>query len=179
MLDPALIHHHDPIGHLHGLLLVVGHDHGGDVHFIVEIAQPGPQLLTDLGIEGAERFIQQQHARLHRKGPGQGNPLALAAGELGWEAAAVALQLDKIEQFIDAAFNGVPFPAPQLQAKGHVLAHGAVLKQGKVLEDKAHLPVLDGAFGGLFTGNPDAAAVASLQAGDQAQQGAFAGARWP
>ena len=152
----------------------MGHDHGGDVHFIVEVAQPGTQFLAHLGIEGAEGFIQQQNPGLDGKGAGQGYPLALATGELGGETAAIALQLNQIEKFIDAAFNGVPLPAAQLQAEGHVLAHGAVLEQGKVLEDKPHLAVLDGALGGLFAGNPDAAAVAALQTGDQAQQGAFA-----
>ena len=178
LLDAALVHHHDPVGHLHGLLLVVGHDHGGHVHLVVEVAQPSPQLLAHLGIEGAEGLIEQQHPGLHRQGPGQGHPLALAAGELGGETRSVALQLHQIEQLIDAALDRLLLPAAQLQAKGHVLAHGAVLEQGEVLKHEAHLPVLHGAIGGLLSGDPDAAGVGLLQAGDQTQQRALARARW-
>ena len=155
----------------------MGDDHGGDVHLAVQIAQPGPQLLAHLGIEGAEGFIEQQHPRLNRQGPGQGDPLALATGELGGIAAAIALQLHKFEQLVHPAADGLLLPAPQLEAEGHVLAHGSMLEQGEVLKHKAHLPVLHGALGGLLAGDPDAAAVAVLKAGDQAQQGALARTR--
>ena len=69
LLHLAVVHHHNLIGHLHGLFLVVGHDHRGDMHLIVEIAQPGPQLLAHLGIEGTEGLIEQQHSGLHRQSP--------------------------------------------------------------------------------------------------------------
>ena len=66
-------------------------------------------------------------------------------------------------------------PAPQLQAEAHVLAHGAVLEQGEVLEHKAHLALLHRAGGGLLAGDPDAPGIGVRQAGDQPQQGALAG----
>ena len=75
----------------------MGHDHGGHVHLVVEIAQPGPQFLAHLGVEGTEGLIQQQHPRLHRQGPGQGHPLALPTGELGGVAVAEPLQLHQLQ----------------------------------------------------------------------------------
>jgi len=69
-------------------------------------------------------------------------------------------------------------PAAQLQTKADVLAHGAVLEQGEVLEHKAHLALLHRASGGLLAGDPDPPGVSLLQAGDQPQQGAFAGTGW-
>ena len=39
-------------------------------------------LLAQLEVEGAERLVEQQHLGLVDEGPGQGDPLPLAAGEL-------------------------------------------------------------------------------------------------
>ena len=78
----AVVDDHDLVGDLEGLLLVVGHEDGGHVDLVVQPAQPVAQLLADLGVEGAERLVEQQHRRLDRQRPGQRHPLPLAAGEL-------------------------------------------------------------------------------------------------
>ena len=179
LFDASLVHHHDAISHLHRLFLVVGHDHGGDVHLVMELAQPGAQLLAHLGVEGTEGLIQQEHPRLHRQRPGQGHPLPLPAGELGGVAAAIAAQLHQIQQLVDATADRLLFPAAELQAERHVLAHVAVLEEGEVLKNKAHLPVLDGAIRGLLASDPDAAGVGLLQTGDQAKQRALSRAGGP
>ena len=82
LLDLAVGHHHDAVGDVHRLLLVVGDEHGGHVDLVVQPAQPGAQLLAHLGVERAERLVEQQHLRLDRERPGQRHALALAAGEL-------------------------------------------------------------------------------------------------
>ena len=82
LLDPAVVDHHDLVGDLEGLLLVVGDEDGGHVHLVVQPAQPVAQLLADLGVERAERLVEQQHRRLDRERAGQRHPLPLAAGEL-------------------------------------------------------------------------------------------------
>ena len=82
LLDPALVHHRDPVGDLHRLLLVVGDEHGGHALLVVEPAQPAAQLGADVRVERAERLVEQQHARLDRQRAGQRHPLALAAREL-------------------------------------------------------------------------------------------------
>lgn len=40
LLNAALVHDDDLFGHLHGLLLVVGDNHRGHVHLVMEIAKP-------------------------------------------------------------------------------------------------------------------------------------------
>src|SRR5690606_24177505 len=40
LLDPPVVQDHDAVGHLHGLLLVVGHEHAGDAEVVVQAAQP-------------------------------------------------------------------------------------------------------------------------------------------
>ena len=98
-----MIHHDDAVGELQRLLLIVGDEDRGQAHAIVQIAQPAAQILADLGVERAERLVEQQDARLDRERAGQRDALALAAGKLRRIALAEPAELDEIEQFLDAA----------------------------------------------------------------------------
>jgi hypothetical protein len=53
-------------------------------------------------VEGAERFVEQQHARTVDQGAGQGHTLALAAGELHRLALAIAAEGDHVQGFFGA-----------------------------------------------------------------------------
>ncbi len=57
----ALVHHHDLLGDLHRLLLVVRHEDRRHVDLLVQPAQPFAQLAADLRVQRAERLVQQQH----------------------------------------------------------------------------------------------------------------------
>ena len=101
LLDPALVDHHDLVGDLERLLLVVGDEHGGHGHLVVQAAQPLAQLLADLGVEGTERLVEQQHLGLDRQRAGQRHPLALAAGELRRQPVGELRQVHELEQLVD------------------------------------------------------------------------------
>lgn len=75
LLDPALVHHHDAVGHFQGLFLVVRDKEAGDVDLVVQTAQPTPQPLPDLRVQGAERLVRQQNIGLDGQGPGQRHAL--------------------------------------------------------------------------------------------------------
>ena len=92
-----LVHDHDPVGDLQRLFLVVRDEHAGDVQFVVQAAQPATQLLAHLGVERAERLVEQQHARLDGERARQRNALALAAGELVRIAIAEPVELDQLQ----------------------------------------------------------------------------------
>ena len=98
LLDRALAHHHEAVGELERLFLVVGHEHGGVAGLVVDLAQPLAQLLADLRVERAERLVEQQHARLDGEGAGERDALALAARELLRIALVEAGELDEVEQ---------------------------------------------------------------------------------
>ena len=138
LLDLAVVHDHDPVGHLHGLLLVVGDEHGGHVDLVVQAAQPGPQLLADLGVEGAEGLVQQQHARLRRPGRGPG-PCAGAgrptAGP-GSGRRAPGSWTSSSSSSTRARISALGRRA-DLEPEGDVLAHRHVLERGVVLEHEA------------------------------------------
>ena len=80
--DASLVEHDHPVRELQRLLLIVGHEHGGDVDLVVELAKPAPQLLADLGVERAERLVEQQDARLDGERARERDALALAARQL-------------------------------------------------------------------------------------------------
>ena len=47
LLDPALVHHQHAVGELEGLVLVVRHEHAGQMDFVVQAAQPLAKLLAN------------------------------------------------------------------------------------------------------------------------------------
>ena len=63
LLHLALVEDGDAVGQLEGLILVMGDEQSGMAGLVVELAQPAAQFLAHLGVERAERLVQQQDAR--------------------------------------------------------------------------------------------------------------------
>ena len=76
----------------------MGDEQGGVAGAVVDVAQPAAQVAAHLGVERAERLVEQQHARLDGERAGQRHPLALAARKLGGIALAQAAELHEVEQ---------------------------------------------------------------------------------
>src|SRR4029079_15343840 len=77
--EPAQIHEGDMVGDALRLLEIVGDDHDRDL-----LTQLQDQLLDRLGrlrVERRARLVEQQHLGPGREGPGDAEPLLLAAGE--------------------------------------------------------------------------------------------------
>ena len=76
--DPALVEDRDPVGQGEGGA-AVGDDEGG------ALGGDGAQRLPDGGlgggVDGARRVVEHEHAGVVEQGPGQGDALALTAGE--------------------------------------------------------------------------------------------------
>src|SRR4051794_1954931 len=102
LLDSALVKQRDSVSEREGFLLVVSDEDRGEAELVVDLAQRAPKFAPDLGVERAERLVEQQDAGLARERSGEGNALALAARELARVALAEARQLDELEQLIDA-----------------------------------------------------------------------------
>ena len=81
LLDPALVHHHDLVRQLQGLLLVVRHQQARHAELAVELVEPAAEVLADLGIEGPERLVEQEHLGRGASAR-ERDPLPLAAGQL-------------------------------------------------------------------------------------------------
>ena|GEM_PF-5162387 len=63
LLDLALIEYGDAVGQLHRLVLIMGHENSGQAGGFVDVPQPDAQFFTHLGIQRAERLVEQEHLR--------------------------------------------------------------------------------------------------------------------
>ncbi len=75
----------------------MGHVHERDAYLVLELLELYLQLAPELGIQRAERLVEQQHCGLEHERTRQGNSLLLTAGELTWFACRVLGQLNKLE----------------------------------------------------------------------------------
>ena len=82
LLDQAVAHHHDAVGHRQRLFQVVRHVDRRDAEPVLQLAQLDAHVGAQLGVEIGERLVEQQHRRLEHEGARQRDALLLAAGEL-------------------------------------------------------------------------------------------------
>ena len=179
LLEAAVVQHGDLVRDLHRLLLVVRDEDRRHVHDVVELPQPLAELGADARVERAERLVEEQHLRLRREGAREAHALALAPGELRRIAVAQALELDEVQELVDALADLVLRPLPHLQAERDVVAHGHVLEGGVVLEDEPDVPLLRRERGRVLSGEEDLARVRGLEPGDDPEQRRLPGAARP
>jgi hypothetical protein len=117
--------------------------------------------------------------RVDGEGPGQGHPLALAAGELGGIPVLEDLQPDHLEQLVDAPLDLALGPVPDRQAERDVVAHGHVLERRVVLEHEPDPTLLRHDARDVGAADRHHAAVEVVQAGDRAKQRRLPGATGP
>ena len=90
----------DLVRDLEGLFLVVRDEHRRHLHLVVQAAQPVAQLLADLGVQRAERLVEQQHLGLDRERARQRHALPLSAGQLRRQPVGELLQVHQLEQLV-------------------------------------------------------------------------------
>src|ERR1700679_3299601 len=79
---PVGTQQHNAAGQLQSLVDVGRDQHDGDPELCGEVGQPGPQIPPDCGVQGAERFIEQQQAGPGGNSPDDRDTLRLPAGDL-------------------------------------------------------------------------------------------------
>ena len=137
LLQPAAAHDGHAVAELERLVLLVGHEHGGDPDPVDEIPNLAARALAQGGVEVGERLVQQEHARLRCQRAGERHPLLLPARELVDAAGAESRQIHQRQGAIHAALQ-VRTPDPdRLEAEGHVAPHVEVREQSVVLEHHA------------------------------------------
>ena len=78
--DPALVHDRDAIGHNERLVLVVGHVENRHVRLAENRGEVVGEPMLEQRIEGGERLVDQQHARLDHQRPRERDALRFTAG---------------------------------------------------------------------------------------------------
>ena len=82
LVDAAVAEDGDAVAHRQRLVLVVRHVDERDADVLLDALQLDLHLLAELEVEGAERLVEQQHARTVDERARERDALALAAREL-------------------------------------------------------------------------------------------------
>src|SRR6267378_2713516 len=180
LLDLSFVHQHYAVSHLQRLFLVVSDEDGGDVQVVVQPAQPPPQVLAHLGVERAERLVQQQDLGLDGQRASERDSLALAPRELRRVAVRKPVELDQAQQVVHPRLDLLarrPRPSrPDPETEGHVLEDRHLPEERVVLEAEAHLALAGAASRGLLAVDEDFTGIGRGQASDDAQQSGLAAA---
>ena len=102
LLDATLGQDGDLVAHGERFLLVVGDVDERDADLALQGAQLQLQLLAQLGVQRAERLVEQQHPRAQHQCPRQRDPLLLAAGQLGGAPFGEFAHPGQFQRFADA-----------------------------------------------------------------------------
>jgi hypothetical protein len=96
------------------------------------------------GVEGGERFVEQEHGGIGGQGSGQGDPLGLPTGQLGGTAVGEFGESDAFQPW-QGLLAGDPAPgAADLGGERDVVQHAQVREQPVVLEHQPDRPVRRG-----------------------------------
>jgi hypothetical protein len=175
--DLAEVHDGYPVGDMPDYPEVMGDEDIGEPELLLEVREEVQHLGLDRHIEGGDRLVGHDQLRPGREGPGDADPLALAAGELVRIAVEVGGgEAHDIEEFghlapylrgvavpvdVQRLGDDLPCPAPWVQGGVRILEDqlepGAYRAQPPGAECRDVLPVeLDPAAGHI--GEPDQAA---------------------
>ena len=178
-----LVHHDYPVGELERLFLIVRDEHAGHLDLVVQSPQPSAQLLAHLGVERAERLVEQQDFRLDGERACERDALALPAGELRGVAVGEKVELHEFEQLmhasLDLGLRRTFAPRQHAQPEGDIFEHRHVAKQRVVLKDETDLALADADLARVLAVEQHLAGVRRLQAGDYPEQRGLARARQP
>ena len=130
---------HDAIGQEHGLGDRVGDEDDGRLRGLGDPLQLEVHLVARDRVERAERLVHEQDLGVVAQGPGDGDALAHAAGELARERLLEALQADELAQLVRAAPALGLVDLAQQQRQPDVLLDRVPGEEVGVLEDEAEL----------------------------------------
>jgi hypothetical protein len=142
--DPAEVHDGDPVADMADDRQVVGDEQVGQLELVLEALQEVDDLGLDRHVQGADRLVGHDQLGVDRDGPGDPDPLALAAAELVRVAVQeVRVQADDVEQLGDplaALGRRADLVDGQRLADDPAHGHPRIQAGIRVLEDHLHPP---------------------------------------
>jgi hypothetical protein len=136
LLDPRLVHDHDPVGHRERLFLVVSDVDEHEAELALEVPELDPHPQLQQAIEVAERLVEEQRLRLRDEDARERDPLLLPAREGARLALRQRRQADHVERLERELPPLVLRDAVHLEAELDVREHGPVREEREVLEDR-------------------------------------------
>ena len=177
----------DRAPHLVGHRLVVGDDHDRDAELAVGLAERGEDLVGGRGVELAGGLVGEQHLRGVRERHGDGDPLLLAAGQLGGTPVGLLPHTEQVEQVVHPlAPLGPPHPGHRHRHR-HVLGGGQVGQQvarGLLPHEADRVPLVPHPLGAphreqVVAGHPGRAGARGVEAGQDRRAGSTCRSRTP
>jgi hypothetical protein len=169
LLDHAVGHDRDPVGHGQRLTLVMGDVDEGDPHLVLDALELYLHLLAELQVQRAQRLVQEQHPRIHHQRAGERDALLLAAGEHRGPVLLPAGHLHQLERFPRLGLALRLADLALLEPIGHVVQHGHMREQRVLLKDGVDLALVGRRADRVGATDQDLALVRLLEAGNQPQ----------
>src|SRR4030095_10618106 len=164
LLDAPFVHQDHPISHFQGFFLIVSDKDAGNFQLVVKTPEPLAQLFSNFRVEGTEGLVQNPPVGLPRQRAGQGASLALAAGELRWQAVTEPVQLHELQEvvylFLYDFLRGPKTARAHAQTEGNILEDRHVSEQRVVLKDEADPAVAEADRRSILVVNQDGTVVA-------------------
>ena len=173
LLDDAVMHDDDLVGHGHGLDLVVRHVDGGRLQALVQLLDLGAHGDAQFGVEVGQGLVEQEDLRVAHDGAAHGDALALAAGELARIAVEQLREAEDLGGALHALVDLGPRRPPQLHGEGHVVGDRHVRVERVVLEHHGDVALFRGDVVDDALADADLPRRDVLESRDHAQQGRF------
>ena len=126
----ATVHDRDTARHRHGFFLIVCHHHAGNPDAFKDIHHFQLHAVSEFFIQRSHRLIQQQQFWPFRQTTRQCHTLTLTAGKLVRFAFGELLHMHESQHLIHPTGDFSLRQLVLLEAKGNVLLHRHVRKQG-------------------------------------------------
>ena len=179
LLNPAVLHHRDAIAERHGLDLVVGDVDRAGAGGGVQLGDLLAHVHAHLGVQIAERFVEQEGVGVAHQRAAERHPLHLTTGQLLGLAFQQLLDAENGRGVTDPLLDvGLRCPAHS-QSEAEVVEDVLVGVQRVVLEHHRHVAVLGLESRHVAFTDMDDPFGNRLQSRHHAQRGRLSAARWP
>ena len=139
LLQRALVHHRDLVGHGHALDLIVGHVDHGRAQFVLQALDFGAHVYAQEGVDVGERLIHEENYWFAHDRSAERDALLLATGT---EARRPLQGMGDAQHFgyvADPALDLIFWRFAQAQGIGDVIEGGEMGVEGIALEDEGDI----------------------------------------
>jgi hypothetical protein len=177
LLDLAVTHDHHAVAQGHGLDLVVGHEHRGGRQLGMQPLDLDAHLGAQLGVEVAERLVEQEDQRIAHDAAAKRHALLLAAGKLSGAALQQVVQPQDLGSAVDRGLDLALGHLLVAQAESEIVVDAHVLIERVILKHHGDIAVARRQMVDHAIADADLTARDVLEAGDHAQGRRLAAAR--
>ena len=117
----------------------MGDEDKGDAEFFLELFEFDAHLGAELGVEGAEGFVEKEDLGFAYDGAGEGDALTLAAAELGGLAIDEGFERGHLHHAVHALADLGGRDFFHSQAEGDVFVNREVGEEGVILKNLIHI----------------------------------------